>query len=162
MSETHIRSAETSAELDTLRLLLREYAQDLTGTLGAENMNMYAYEEELGTLPFPYETLLLAYVDQHAAGCVLLKAILRKDEKACELKRLWVRRQFRGLGIGRKLTESAVAQAKRGGYTAMYLDTVPVAMQGASRIYQELGFEPIDRYNDNPVSNLKFFRRSLL
>jgi putative acetyltransferase len=138
----------------------------LTGTLGAKNMCMLWYDEELSTLPAPYETLVLAFVDDEPAGCVLLKPIKGLDdsptgEKACELKRLWVRPQFRGLGIGRTLTDTAMAEAKRRSYTAMYLDTVPSVMQAAHRMYQELGFEPIERYNDNPVSDVNFFRRTL-
>jgi len=161
-----IREAEAKAGLDTLRTLLREYGMHLTGTLGAENICMQQYEKELAALPCPYETLLLAFADEEAAGCVLLKAIKGTDdsvadETACELKRLWVRPRFRGLGVGAKLTEHAIAEARRRGYTAMYLDTVPSAMQAANRMYQTFGFKPIERYNANPVSNVRFFRRAL-
>ena len=83
------------------------------------------------------------------------------DEKACELKRLWVRPQFRGLSVGRTLTQSAIAEATERDYTAMYLDTVPLAMQAAHRMYQQLGFELVERYNDNPVRDVTFFRRAL-
>ena len=90
-----------------------------------------------------------------------VEPLTNTGEKACELKRLWVRPQFRGLSLGRKLTESAMQEAKQRGYTAIYLDTVPAALPAASRLYQALGFEPVERYNDNPVSNVKFFRRLL-
>lgn len=161
-----IRRAESVGDLDLLRVLLSEYAAYLTGTLGSENMCMQRYEEELSTLPYPYQILLLAFADADTAGCVLLKAISLSDdrgapERACELKRLWVRPQFRGLRIGRELTEHVMREAKQEGYTTIYLDTVPAAMQAAHGMYLAMGFESIGRYNDNPVSNVEFFRRRL-
>ena len=166
MTSLTIRSAQGAADIELLRELLREYGEHLTVSLGAENMCMQRYEQEMNTLPSPYETLLLAFIDEHAAGCVLLKPITgtddsSADEKACELKRLWVRPRFRGFGLGRKLAETALTEAKWRSYTAVYLDTVPSAMQAAHRMYQELGFHRIERYNDNPVSQVEFFRRPL-
>lgn len=161
MDEILVRSAESAGDIETVRVLLREYGDHLVGSLGAENMCMSRYEEELATLPGPYCLLLVAYAGDEPAGCVLLKAIQRADEKACELKRLWVRPQFRGLRIGRTLSETAMGDAKARGYTTIYLDTVPAAMQAAHRMYQELGFEPVERYNENSVSDVQFFRRPL-
>jgi putative acetyltransferase len=155
-----IRHAER-ADIDTLRDLLREYALHLTYTLGVESMCMERFEQELAILPSPYDILLLAFAGEAAAGCVMLKMLPSKNEKACELKRLWVGPRFRGSGIGRQLTESAMRHAAERGYGAMYLDTVPAAMQSAHRIYQELGFEAVERYNDNPVANVRFFRCAL-
>ena len=77
------------------------------------------------------------------------------------MKRLWVRPQFQGLGIGRRLTEALMAEAQQRGYTAMYLDTVPAAMKAAHGLYSSLGFVPVERYNDNPVPDVVFFRRDL-
>ena len=161
-----IRSVDTPADVHTVRALLREYGLHLKGALGSENMNWQRFEQELATLPQPYEILLLGFAGQDAAGCVLLKAIGNNlqaecNEIACELKRLWVRPQFRGLGIGRRLTQTAMAEARLKQYTAIYLDTVPFAMQAAHRIYQYLGFSPVERYNDNPVDKVQFFRRDL-
>ncbi len=167
MSPISIRAVHTSTDFDALRVLLREYVAHLSETLGAGNVCIEQYEQELSALPSPYQTLLLAFAgEEDAAGCVLLKAIQSSgesppDEKACELKRLWVRPQFRGRGLGRNLTGAALSEAKRQGYTAMYLDTVPAAMQAAHRMYLELGFQPTERYNDNPVSHVAFFRRLL-
>jgi ribosomal protein S18 acetylase RimI-like enzyme len=156
-----VRSWETPDDLKVLRVLLGEYFDHLKDTLGAENMDRWRFEQELLTLPLPYEILLLAYVAREAAGCLLLKPLFREAERGCEVKRLWVRPQFRGLSLGRKLTESAMAEATRHGYTAIYLDTVPAVMHAANRVYESLGFEPVERYNDNPVSNVKFLRRAL-
>jgi GNAT superfamily N-acetyltransferase len=95
------------------------------------------------------------------------------NERACEMKRLWVRPQFRGLRVGRLLSERLVEEARARGYSAMYLDTMPATMRAANRIYAELGFAPVERYCDNPVlrqipgsednrsPDVVFFRREL-
>lgn len=156
-----IRAVRNSSDLEAVRALLREYAAYLNTSLGAEHICLAEYEEELAGLPAPYQILLIAVAaDDHSeqvAGCVLLKPM--KD--ACEMKRLWVRPQFQGLGIGRKLAEELIDAARQHGYPAMYLDTVPAAMQAAYRLYRALGFAPVERYNDNPVPDVVFFRRDL-
>jgi ribosomal protein S18 acetylase RimI-like enzyme len=88
----------------------------------------------------------------------------RKDrvpERGCEMKRLWVGLEFRGLGLGRRLAEAALAWAVKAGYEAIYLDTVPTAMPEANGLYAALGFEQVGRYNDNLAEDVVFFRRSL-
>ena len=157
-----IRTAETSSDLQAVCALLREYAVYLNSSLGAEHICLAEYEEELASLPSPYQVLLIAFTvaangNEEAMGCVLLKPI----EGACEMKRLWVRPQFQGLGMGRQLAEALIVEAQRRGYKAMYLDTVPAAMKAAHRLYRTLGFTPVERYNDNPVPDVVFFRRDL-
>ena len=157
-----IRKAETEKDIETLRTLLREYAVHLNNSLGAEHICLAKHEEELAGLPLPYQVMLLALVcdgdgNEEAAGCILLKPI----EGGCEMKRLWVRPQFQGQGIGRELAEALIAEAQRRDYSAMYLDTVPATMQAAHRLYRALGFVPVERYNDNPVPDIVFFRRDL-
>lgn len=157
-----IRAVRNSSDLEAVRTLLREYATHLNNSLGAEHICLAEYEEELAGLPSPYQILLLAFAidsndHEEAAGCVLLKPM--KD--ACEMKRLWVRPQFHGHGIGRKLTEELIDAARQHGYSAMYLDTVPAAMKAAYHLYSTLGFAPVERYNDNPVPDVVFFRRDL-
>ena len=157
-----IRVAETLADLEMVRALLREYAAHLNHSLGAEHICLTEYEKELAGLPSPYQVLLIAFTShdngkEEAAGCVFLKPI--KD--ACEMKRMWVRPKFQGLGIGRKLAESLIDQARQHGYTAMYLDTVPAFMKAAHQLYGKLGFVPVERYNNNPVPDVTFFRLEL-
>lgn len=157
-----IRAVRRPSDLEATRALLREYAAHLNEALGAEHICMAKYEEELVGLPSPYQILLLACAiddndHEEAAGCVLLKPM--KD--ACEMKRLWVRPQFHGQGLGRKLAESLMDAARQHGYTSMYLDTVPAAMKAAYHLYSTLGFVPVERYNDNPVPDVVFFRRDL-
>ena len=157
-----IRSAEIPSDIEVVRALLREYARHLNASLGAEHICLAEYEAELANLPSPYQVLLIAFAvgpeeSEEAAGCVLLKPI----KGACEMKRLWGRPQFQGLGIGRRLTEELIIEAQQRGYAAMYLDTVPAAMKAAHRLYSSLGFVPVERYNDNPVPDVVFFRRDL-
>jgi GNAT superfamily N-acetyltransferase len=148
--------------MELLRVLLREYVSHLNNSLGSEHICWNDIEKELAALPSPYQVLLIGFVadgngKEEAAGCVFLKPI----EDACEMKRMWVRPQFQGLGIGRKLAEALMNKARQHGYTAMYLDTVPTAMQAAHHLYSALGFVPVERYNDNPVPDVEFFRLNL-
>jgi GNAT superfamily N-acetyltransferase len=77
------------------------------------------------------------------------------------MKRLWVDGAFRGFGLGRPLVEGAILWATGLGFKAMYLDMVPAAMPEANRLYAAMGFEPTERYNENPISDVAFFRLSL-
>jgi putative acetyltransferase len=163
-------------QIETVRILLREYAAYLNQSLGEEHICLEDYERELASLPGVYAepqgAILLAIADEKPAGCIALKPLkpnraIEPGEAACEMKRLWVRSEFRGQSIGRILAEELIQQARRLGYTAMYLDTVPDAMRSANRIYQKLGFEPVDRYNTNPILGqhpsvpVEFFRLRL-
>ena len=152
--------AAGDGDLDAVRELLREYAAYLNASVGEEHICMENYEKELATLPAPYHSpggvILMALVEGEAAGVIALKPLtpLRSafaGERACEMKRLWVRPEFRGLGIGRLLSERLIEEARTRGYTAIYLDTMPRTMQPANRIYAELGFAAVERYADNPV-----------
>jgi GNAT superfamily N-acetyltransferase len=149
--------AAGDADLDVVRMLLREYAGYLNASVGEEHICLENYEKELATLPAPYQTpggvILLAAVDGEPAGVIALKPLtpLRSafaDERACEMKRLWVRPQFRGLKLGRFLSERLVEEGRARGYTAMYLDTMPRTMQAANRIY---GIWGSPRWNGTPT-----------
>jgi len=171
-----IHTAISPEEIETARLLLREYAAYLNDSLGEEHICLDEYERELAELPAPYSaplgTILLADADGQPAGCAALKPLkpnraTEAGESACEMKRLWVRPAFRGRSIGLTLAEELIAFARRQGYTAMYLDTVPAAMTSANVIYQKMGFRRVERYNTNPILGLnpsvavEFFRLPL-
>jgi putative acetyltransferase len=171
-----IKTAVSPDEIETARLLLREYAAYLNDSLGEEHICLDEYEHELATLPGPYAaplgTILLAEIDGQPAGCAALKPLKPNratvdGESACEMKRLWVQPAFRGQSIGLALAEELIAFARRQGYTAMYLDTVPAAMRSANVIYQKMGFRRVERYNTNPILGLnpavavEFFRLPL-
>jgi len=171
-----IRPASTAGDLEITRALLREYAAYLNQSLGEEHICLADYERELAALPGPYAeprgAILLAFIAEEPAGCIALKPLkpdraIVENEAACEMKRLWVRTGFRGQSVGLALTQSLIAQAREKGYAAMYLDTVPGAMKSANNIYQKLGFEPVERYNTNPILGanpsvaVEFFRLGL-
>jgi putative acetyltransferase len=171
-----IRPATTAQDLETTKILLREYAAYLNQSLGEEHICLEEYEKELASLPGVYAeprgTILMAFMSDEPAGCIALKPLkpnraIELGEAACEMKRLWVRPEFRGQSIGIILAEELIQHARKLGYTAMYLDTVPTAMQSANGIYKKLGFQPVERYNTNPILGLnpsltvEFFRLSL-
>jgi GNAT superfamily N-acetyltransferase len=161
MSKIAIRPAIGLDDIATARTLMRAYGDYLANNPGgAENICLEGYARELENLPEGYVLLLLVFVDGQAAGCVALREIVR-DEKACEMKRLFVPNAFRGFKLGRQLVEAAIAWAQQQGFQGMYLDTVPAAMPEANRLYESMGFLPVERYNKNPVADLAFFRRDL-
>jgi putative acetyltransferase len=159
-SATTIRPATAAEDFQAARILLREYAAYLNQSLGEEHICLENYERELVGLPGPYAapqgTILIAYGDEQLAGCAALKPLqpnrpTELGEVACEMKRLWVRPEFRGQSIGSALAEQLIEYARNQGYTAMYLDTVPAAMKSANSIYRKMGFQRVERYNTNPI-----------
>jgi GNAT superfamily N-acetyltransferase len=166
-----IEPARSADDLEQVRGLMRAYGTHLaTNPAGAVNICLAGYERELAELPGYYAPppgeLLLARVESAAAGCIGFRPVpahrgADQRERACEMKRLWVGDAFRGLGLGRKLAEAGIAWARAAGYDAIYLDTVPAAMPEANALYLRLGFERTERYNDNPVDDLAFYRLRL-
>jgi GNAT superfamily N-acetyltransferase len=161
MAEILIREAVGAEDISAVRRLMQAYGEYLADHPGgAANICLQGYRQELEGLPGGYAVLLLAVVDGDPAGCVGLRS-LKQEESACEMKRLWVDSRFRGLGLGQRLVEEAISWAERKGFGAMYLDTVPAAMPEANRLYEAMGFVRVERYNENPVADLAFFRREL-
>jgi GNAT superfamily N-acetyltransferase len=171
-----VQPAALPEQIEPVRALLREYAVYLNESLGEEHICQANYERELAGLPGPYAepkgAILLAWADGHPAGCVALKPLSPSSPTeagtiACEMKRLWVRSEYRGHSLGFKLAEALIDLALGLGYTAMYLDTVPGAMKAANGIYRKLGFMPIERYDTNSILGentavaVEFFRLAL-
>jgi GNAT superfamily N-acetyltransferase len=126
---------------------------DWTKTLGfdtREAPTFDRFEEEVATLPGIYSPpegrLLIARCDGRPAGCVALRS---HDPATCELKRLYVRPEFRGRRIGRLLTERLLDEARETGYTRMVLDSLR-SMVAAHQIYRALGFRTVDPPADFP------------
>ncbi len=144
--------ANTPAEIKIARELFEEYAAWLEISLCFQN-----FAQELAGLPGDYAPpdgrLLLAIVDDQVAGCVALRKI---GDGACEMKRLFLRSEFRGRGLGRKLAEAIIAEARRIGYERLRLDTLPGRMDQALGIYRSLGLREIQPYYDNPVAGATF------
>jgi GNAT superfamily N-acetyltransferase len=161
MAEIVVREAVGFDDIAAVRRLMQAYGDYLAGEpSGAASICLGGYKQELDGLPGDYVVLLLALVDGAAAGCVALRA-LRDSTRACEMKRLWVDGTFRGFGLGRRLVDEVVGWARRAGFEAMYLDTVPAAMPEANRMYEAMGFVRVERYNKNPIEGVVFFRLGL-
>ncbi len=105
----------------------------------------------------PYGRMYLALVDGKVAGTV---ALARNDEDYCEIKRLYLRPEYRGMHISGKLVEKVIGDAREIGYRHMRLDTFPF-MEAAIRLYESYGFRFIDRYNDNPAESAIFMQLDL-
>ncbi len=143
-------------QLDLVRELFQEYAASLGFELSFQN-----FEEELRTLPDKYAPpegeILLAFVDGIPAGCIALHAL---PDGVGELKRLFVRDAFRGLGIGKKLILHMIDEAKLRNYPAVRLDTLP-SMKEAICLYERLGFYEIPPYVYNPFEGARYLELKL-
>jgi ribosomal protein S18 acetylase RimI-like enzyme len=147
-------------DLDDVRAIFREYADGLGVDLCFQN-----FDEELASLPGDYVAprgaLFLARVDGELAGCCALRPLEGSDyPNACEMKRLYVRKAFRGFGLGRTLAEAALDAARRAGYDCVLLDTLD-DMEAARALYVGLGFEDIPPYYHNPIPGAHYLKADL-
>lgn len=151
-----LHPAESAADLDAVRALFKEYAASLDFELCFQD-----FQDELDALPGPYAppegAILLAEVDGQIAGCVAVKPL---EDSVCEMKRLYVRPEYRNQGLGRMLAQAIVERAREVGYNRMRLDTVE-SMQAARTVYRSLGFEERDAYYDNPLPDVVYMEREL-
>lgn len=150
--------AETAEHLATVRELMLEYAAWLEFKLCFQG-----FEEELSTLPGKYALpdgrLLLALWDSKPAGMGALRPMNKAG--VCEMKRLYVRAEFRGHSIGLALAQRLIQDAAAIGYQRMRLDTVPGKMDSAIRMYRQLGFEEIRPYYRTPIAATLFLELAL-
>jgi putative acetyltransferase len=150
----------TPALVEATRAIFREYAASLDVDLCFQN-----FEGELAALPGEYApptgALLLALVDGRVAGCGALRALHDVDyANACEMKRLYVRPAFRGLGLGRLLAQALFDHALQAGYSTLLLDTLD-DMEAARELYVSLGFEEIPPYYFNPIPGAHYLKAQL-
>ena len=157
VAEIQIVPAQSPAQIEQARELFLEYAQSLGFSLCFQN-----FDKELAGLPGDYVPpdgrLLLAECDGKLAGCVALR---RFEATICEMKRLYVRPDFRGHNLGRKLAERIIAEACEIGYTHMRLDTVAGSMDRAIAMYRQMGFREIAPYRENPMPGVLYMELPL-
>ncbi len=159
-SGTGLLTAQSESQLDEIRALFREYAQSLQVDLCFQN-----FKEELRGLPGEYAAprgcLLLATVAGVFAGCGALRPLDSTDySNACEMKRLFVRPAYRGLGLGRRIAEALLDQARQAGYACVLLDTLD-DMEAARALYDDLGFVDIPPYYYNPIAGAHYLKADL-
>jgi len=140
--------AETTTQIAQVRDLFLEYAQSLGFSLCFQN-----FDKELATLPGDYVPpdgrLLLAEYGGQLAACVALHKL---EPGICEMKRLYLRPEFRGKGLGRALADRIIDDARAIGYERVRLDTVEPVMKDAVAMYRKLGFREIAPYCQNPIA----------
>lgn len=139
--------ATSAEEISEVRQLFLEYAESLGFSLCFQG-----FDEEVKNLPGAYAPprgrLLLASLNGQAAGCIALREL---EPAICEMKRLYVRSDFRGKSVGRVLVDGIIAEAQSIGYERMRLDTIGSSMQDAIALYRRRGFREIAPYRTNPI-----------
>ena len=147
---------KTQEQIEQVKEIFNEYATSLGFDLTFQN-----FQQELEELPGEYSPpegrLFLAVYDGQIAGSVALR---KSAENISEMKRLYVRPKFRGLGIGRTLAELIIEEATKIGYSIMRLDTLS-SMKDASTLYLSLGFRETDPYRYNPLDNAVYMEKNL-
>ena len=142
--------------IEEIRKLFLEYARSLEIDLDFQD-----FETELKTLPGKYQppdgALILALVEGREAGCIALRKI---SKDICEMKRLYVRDEYRGLGLGKKLVGMIIDEAVNKHYQYMRLDTLPT-MKSAQSLYSSFGFYDIEPYVYNPIQGTRFMELKL-
>jgi len=156
-STLSIRRAGDSHDVAQARELFLEYAKSLAFSLCFQN-----FDQELANLPGDYAPpdgrLLLAYSCDDLVGCVAMHKI---GAGICEMKRLYLRPQFRGKGFGRDIANTVIAEARSIGYKFMRLDTVGPIMKDALALYRMLGFYEIEPYRSNPMPGTLYLELKL-
>jgi ribosomal protein S18 acetylase RimI-like enzyme len=143
---------ERAADMRLVREMLEEYGRATNVDLSFQD-----FDRELATLPYEYDPILIALFNERPAGCVALRRI---DDATSEMKRLYVRPEFRGKDIGRSLALAIIAEGKARGFERMRLDTLP-SMQSAIALYESLGFRDIAPYRFNPIAGTRYLELEL-
>ena len=153
----NIVQAVSDEQVKAARGLFREYET----WLGLD-LCFQGFEDELNSLPGKYAEpdgrLLLADVDDKLAGCIALRQL---GDDVCEMKRLFVRDGFRGRRVGVSLIEKLIDDARAIGYSRMVLDTYPLKMGKAVKLYESHGFTAIPSYYANPREGVLFMELKL-
>jgi ribosomal protein S18 acetylase RimI-like enzyme len=157
MVNINIKKADTAKGFEQGKILFEEYAGSLDFDLGYQD-----FEKELRNISQQYKepegALLLSFVgNESAMGCA---GVRKFSEDIAELKRLYVKPEYRSLKIGRRLLESAIDTAKELNYKFIRLDTVP-GQTKAQELYHYLGFYEIESYRYSPIEGTIYFEKRL-
>jgi len=156
-ADLSLTQAHDQVEIGAARKLFEEYQNGLGISLCFQN-----FDKELANLPGDYAPpsgrLLLARVDGTLAGCIALRKL---SDEICEMKRLYIRPDFRGKGLGKRIVEAMLREAKDIGYARMRLDTLPGRMDEAISLYRAIGFKEIPPYYNNPSPETLYMELSL-
>ena len=148
---------------DHIKELFTEYTDFLVenDSKFREYLEIQKYDDEISCLEskygLPYGRLYIAFYENQVAGCIALRQI---DDRRCEMKRLYVRKQYRCRGIGKTLAQKVISDAKEIGYSEMLLDTLPF-LEDAIKMYKKMGFYEIESYNNSPMDNSIYLKLDL-
>lgn len=148
---------------DELRELFSEYTQMLVDNdpVFASYLTLQNYDDEIAHLEHKYAPpsgrMYIVFCGDKVCGC---GGLMRYDDNACELKRMYVRPEYRGRGLAAFLGRLILDEAKKAGYSYVLLDTLPF-LQSAQRLYRRLGFYEIEKYNDSPMQDATYMRFDL-
>ena len=149
--------AVSAADIAVARTLFKEYEQSIGVSLCFQN-----FDQELANLPGDYAPpsgrLLLVRVDDQIAGCIALRKL---DDSTSEMKRLYLRPESRGRGLGKPIVQTLIHEAKLIGYSKIRLDTIPGRMDQAINLYRSIGFKEIPAYYDTPFDDTLYMELDL-
>ena len=148
---------EANAGLETVRQLFIDYQQELNADLCFQSFET-ELKNPLKKYGPPTGSLLLAYYQDQPAGCIALQPLT--EAGVCEMKRLYVVPSFRKFGIGRKLVQAILDDAKALGYHIMKLDTLD-RLQPAIQLYKDFGFTDASAYYANPLEGVVYMQKQL-
>jgi GNAT superfamily N-acetyltransferase len=157
MRKIEIDKISNAQDLEDVKKLFLEYVDFLQ-----VNLDFQDYENELAKLPAKYAepegSIFLAKVAGQAVGCI---ALWKLEFGVCEMKRLFVKSEFQGLGVGKMLVAKLIEEAKNKGYSTIKLDTLK-RLKSANYLYISLGFNETHPYNFNPEPDIVYYEKKLV
>ena len=148
---------------DEIKSLFTEYTEYLVenDVEFKKYLEIQKYDNEIENLEdkygMPWGRLYIAFYENQVAGCIALRKL---NDTQCEMKRLYVKPEFRNKGIAKMLVEKVISDSKEIGYSSMLLDTLPF-LQTAIKMYKKIGFYEIGCYNDSPLDNTIYMKLDL-
>ena len=142
--------------INEVRNLITEYTQMLGRDLAFQNITDELKDPSKKYTP-PQGELLVAIEKEQVIGMI---AYHRHSAIRCEMKRLSVKPQYRGMKLGEQLIQKIMELAKQSGYTEMVLDTL-LPLKAAIYLYQKMGFQQCEPYYNNPMNDVIYFKKTL-